>query len=113
MSLAEDDPRHRFSLPTKFMSYLAAGLPIFTLGHPECGVVKLAQTFQVGECVASADLENLKQRVLAALALENPWQQFGAEILRCARTECDAVRSREKLYDGLRLCAKKTRAAFL
>ena len=113
MSLAEDDPRHRFSLPTKFMSYLAAGLPIFTLGHPDCGVVKLAQTFQVGKCVASADLENLKQKLLAAFAIENPWQKFAPEILRCARTECDAVRSREKLYDGFRLCAKKTHAAFL
>ena len=113
MSLAEDDPRHRFSLPTKFMSYLAAGLPIFTLGHPECGVVKLAEAYQVGECVTSGDFENLQRRLFAALAIENPWQKFGAEILRCARTECDATRAREKLYDGFRRCAEKTRAAFL
>jgi hypothetical protein len=110
MSLAEDDPRHRFSLSTKFISYLAAGLPVLTLGHPECGVVKMAQAYRVGECVTSGDPENLRQRLFAALSVEKPWQEFGAEILRCAHDECDAARSRQKLYDCFRLCAEKTSA---
>ncbi len=51
MALDDDDPRYnRFSFPTKFINYLAAGLPVITLGHPESSVVRMASEYQVGLC---------------------------------------------------------------
>jgi len=107
MSLAEDDRCHRLSFPTKFISYLAAGLPIFTLGHPETSVVKMAQQYRVGICLTSGDLETLKTGLLPALMLADPWKTFGPEILRCARDEFDAVRRRQTLYECFRICARQ------
>ena len=107
MSLAEDDQCHRLSFPTKFISYLAAGLPILTLGHPETSVVKMAQQYGVGVCLTTGDLEALKQALLPALTLADPWQAFGPEIQRCARNEFDASRRRQKLYECFRICARQ------
>ena len=42
MSLEDDYEYNRFSFPTKFISYLAAGLPIFTLAHPQSSVYRMA-----------------------------------------------------------------------
>ena len=108
MSLAEDDPRHRFSLSTKFISYIAAGLPVFTMGHPETGVVRLAKAYAVGACADSAEPGPLREKLTAAFSVENPWQVFGPEIMRCARTELDATRLRQTLHDSFRACARKT-----
>lgn len=110
MSFAEDDPRHRFSLSTKLVSYLAAGLPVFTMGHPETGVVRMAKKYGVGVCVDSEDPGPLREKIAAALAVENPWRTFGPEIMRCARTELDATRLRQTLHNCLRACARKTAA---
>lgn len=108
MSLAEDDPRHRFSLSTKFISYIAAGLPVFTMGHPETGVVKMAKVYAVGACVDSAEPGPLREKMLEAFSLEDPWGVFGPEILRCARTELDATRMRQALHDSFYACARAT-----
>jgi len=109
MSLSEDEPRHRFSFPTKFISYLAAGLPIFTLGHPETSVVKMAQAYQVGICITSRDPEILRKKLLEALLIEDPWKVFGPEILRCAHNEYDAIDKRRKLYRCFFDCARLKR----
>jgi hypothetical protein len=110
MSLAEDDRSHRFSFPTKFTSCLKAGLPIFTLGHPESSLIKMAQQYRVGICVTSGEQEVLRPKVREAFSIENPWKIFGPEILRCARDEFDAARRRQTLYDCFRACAGKGRS---
>ena len=107
MSLAEDDLSHRLSFPTKFISYLAAGLPVFTLGDPETSVVKMAQQYRVGICVTSGDQEVLRPKMQEAFSIENPWKVFGPEILRCAREEFDAARRRQTLYECFRACARR------
>ncbi len=49
MSLDDEDPRYnRFSFPTKFITYLAAGLPPIVMGHPESSVMKMAERYDVG-----------------------------------------------------------------
>lgn len=102
MRLTDDDPRYNhFSLPSKFVSYLAVGLPVITLGHPESTVVKMALQYQVGLCVTDGNLENLHARFLAALSEPNPRAKYHAEIQRCALTEFDAWRMRAALYDNL------------
>jgi len=106
MSLAEDDLSHRLSFPTKFISYLAAGLPVFSLGDPETSVVKMAQQYPVGICVTSGEQEVLRAKVREAFSIENPWKIFGPEIMRCAREEFDAARRRQTLYECFRACAR-------
>ena len=110
MSLAEDDPRHRFALPTKFVSYLAAGLPIITLGHPESSVVKMARAHEVGLCLATGDVGILSEKLFTALAGENPKTKFRAGIETCAAKEFDARQMRAALYESLQKCAAVTHA---
>jgi glycosyltransferase involved in cell wall biosynthesis len=106
MRLADDDPRYnRFSLPTKFVSYLAAGLPVIVLGHPESTVVKMAQQYQTGLCVTEGNPEKLGAQLLAALSETNPRSKYRAEIQRCALAEFDARRMRAALYENFQTCA--------
>jgi len=101
MSLDDNDPRYnRFSLPTKFVSYLAAGLPIITLGHPESSLIKLARAYDIGPCVASAKPAAIDQELLRALSNENPWAVFRSEVQRCAHAEFDAERMRKTLWES-------------
>jgi hypothetical protein len=110
MALSDTDPRYnRFSFPTKFISYLAAGLPVITLGHPESSVAKMAKTYQVGLCVTSTDERLLREKIGEAVGIENPWKIFGKEILRCARNEFDATSKRQTLYQCLFTSAGRTK----
>ena len=111
MALADDNPRYnRFSLPTKFVSYLSAGLPIITLGHPESTVVKMTSQYQVGLCFQGNDPENLRSRLLAGLSEHNPKIKYRAGIQRCALAEFDARQMRAVLYENFRKCASITRS---
>jgi hypothetical protein len=110
MALTDADPRYnRLSFPTKFISCLAAGLPVITLGHPESSVVKMARAYEVGVCLTSADINELTDHLAAALADPAPKARYQAQILRCARTEFDADRMRATLYAGFQTCAAVTR----
>jgi hypothetical protein len=105
MSLTDDDPRYnRFSLPTKFVSYLGAGLPIITLGHPESSVVKMATAHEVGLCSHAADPAVLSDQLLTALSQPDAATKYREGIRRCAETEFDASRMRAGLYDCFRHC---------
>ncbi|MFZ3376340.1 MAG: hypothetical protein WA183_12375 [Chthoniobacterales bacterium] len=111
MSLSDDDPRYnRFSLPTKFVSYLAAGLPVITLGHPESSLVKMAQTYRVGPCLSSGEPETMQEELFSALSNRNPWAQFGSEIQRCGHAEFDAERMRKTLYECFATCSRRLRS---
>jgi hypothetical protein len=111
MALSDDDPRYnRFSFPTKFIHYLAAGLPVIALGHPESSVVRMATDYKVGVCVTSSEAERAGEPLIPALSQKDPWAIFRPEILRCARTEFDAVRMRHLLHESFFVCAGKTRA---
>ena len=110
MGLANDDPRYnRFSLPTKFVSYLAAGLPIITLGHPESSMAKMVMAYPVGLCVTSGDLENLSAQLFTVLSDPNSKLKYRAGIQRCAAIEFDTRRMRAVLYENFQKCAAQQR----
>jgi hypothetical protein len=110
MGLTDEDPNYnRFSLPTKFITYLAAGLPVVTLGHQESSVVKMALQYDVGLCATASDVETLSGQLLAALSEPCPKSKYRAEILRCTSTEFDAEKMRTVLYDCFRKCASLNR----
>jgi len=106
MALTDEDPRYnRFSLPSKFVSYLAAGLPAITLGHSESTVVKMASLYPVGFCSTANDVETLAAQLRAALAEPEPGTKYRAGIRQCAAAEFDAARLRAGLYENLFKCA--------
>jgi len=110
MELADDNPRYnRFSLPTKFVSYLAAGLPVITLGHPESSAVKMASQYEVGLCSTTGDAGKLSAQLLAALSQPDPKSKYRVEIQRCALAEFDARRMRAVLWGNFQKCAATTR----
>jgi hypothetical protein len=108
MSMADDNPRYnRFSFPTKFISCLAAGLPLITMGHPESAVVQMANTYRVGICLSSGEPDALAKELLTGLSIKDPWERFKPEILRCASSEFNAGQKRNRLYECLLTCARK------
>lgn len=100
MSLEGKDPRYnRFSFPTKFITYLAAGLPTITIGHSESSVMKMATAYNVGITIQSRNpsLEDLAK----ALFSPDSKQAHLPEILRCSREQFDAEAMRAKLWGAL------------
>src|SRR5262249_34884056 len=102
MALTDDDPQYnRFSFPTKFISYLAAGLPVNALGHPESSLIRMAAAYPVGVCLTQTDPRRLAEQLVTALSNPNPWSTFKSGILRCSQAEYDAERMRGILYNCL------------
>lgn len=99
LPLTEDKGSNRFSLPTKWVSYLAAGLPVFALGHPESSLIRLARQYRVGVWADSDAPEILLAKAREAFSTANPWDVFGPEICRCARQEFDAMHIRQTLHE--------------
>lgn len=109
MALSDDDPRYnRFSFPTKFITYLAAGLPVITLGHPQNSVVKMASTYPVGLCSTTTSRTELAQQLLTALSQPAPARIYAPGIRRCASAEFDAPQKRALLYQCLQRCSIET-----
>ena len=112
MALTDRDPRYNhFSFPTKFISYLAAGLPVITLGHPESSVVKMATAYKVGICITTSDVKQIGAQLTVALAEPDPKSKYRAVIQQCALTEFDACRMRKLLHGCFLKCAAVTRNA--
>ena len=107
MSLTDDDPRYnRFSFPTKFITYLAAGLPIITIGHPDSSVTRMAAQYDVGFNTGAITAAALAARLISALGAPSPWERYREGIRRCAQVEFDAVRMRQTLYACFSKCAE-------
>lgn len=112
MKLEDDDPRYnRFSLPTKFVSYLAAALPVIAVGHPESTVMKMASQYAAGLRITDGDPGKLAAQLLEGLSEPEPKAKYRAEMLRCALSEFDARRMRAALYENFRAAASPKRAS--
>ncbi len=111
MELTDDNPRYnRFSLPAKVASYLAAGLPVIALGHPQSTIVKLASQYQIGPCLTDGNLDRLCGQLLEAFSEPNPQTKYRPALQQCARAEFDAQHMRAVLYENFQTCASATRA---
>ena len=100
MELTDANPRfNRFSLPTKVVSYLAAGLAIITVGHTESTVGPFWPVATAsGVAIDDTNIGKIDSLLLASMNMCDPWPSFGLEILRAARTEFDAEIMRARLY---------------
>jgi len=102
MELTSENPRYnRFSLPSKTVKYLAAGLPIIVLGHRDSTVIHLARRYSFGVNIEDNDPEIMEDLLLQRLGERDIWARYRDEILRCARSEFDATRMRTRLHKAL------------
>ncbi len=100
----DENPRYnRFSLPTKFVSYIAAGLPIIALGHPESTVIKMMAQYPVGLGISGNGFGKCERQARGWVCPKNNSKiSYREEIRRCALAEFDAGRMRAVLYDNFR-----------
>lgn len=111
MKLTDDDPRYnRFSLPTKFVSYLAAALPVIAIGHPESTIMKMTAKYTVGVSITDDHAEKLRGQLLEGLSELEPKATYRAEMLRCALSEFDARRMRAALFESFRAASSPRHA---
>jgi glycosyltransferase involved in cell wall biosynthesis len=102
MELTDKNPRYnRFSIPTKLISYLAAGVAIISFGHKDSTIARLATKYSFGILLDDSDTEKLDLLLGEGLSEPNVWFRYGEEILRCARTEFDATLIRSQLQAAL------------
>lgn len=99
MSLDDADPRYnRYSFPTKFITYLAAGLPVISMGHPESSVMKMASAYNVGKTIRSPSPS--PEELAKTLFSPHSKKAHLPEVLRCAREQFDAEAMRAKLWQA-------------
>ena len=102
MELSDGNPRYnRFSLPTKVISYLAAGLAIISLGHKDSTIAQLARKYPFGIALDDSHVAKLDAFLANGLSEQNGWARYGAGILQCARNDFDAVSMRSQLHAAL------------
>jgi len=108
MGLSDDNPRYnRFSFPTKFITYLAAGIPVITLAHPKSSLARMAGAYALGPIATAGSAAELAADLRTALADPAPHARYRQEIIRCADTEFSASRMRTTLYSCFQCCAAK------
>jgi hypothetical protein len=109
MALDDDNPRYnRFSFPTKFITYLSAGLPSFTLGHAQSSVVLMARQYPVGVVCSTASVDGIAESLSTALRDEQSAVTYRKGITDCASMEFNATKMRENLFQAWLACARST-----
>lgn len=99
MHLDDADPRYnRFSFPCKFTMALSSGLPLICLGHPQSGLMALAQHYRLGIMITDHDLEKTAALLRQELPRTDRLAEFHAEIVRCAQTDFNAGKNRSRLH---------------
>jgi hypothetical protein len=101
MGTTNEDPRYnQFSFPTKFITYLAAGLPVISLGHPTSSLMQLTGSYRLGLNFFSK--EQMASSLTADLLKEKHWRQScRAEIVRCGKDCFDATQMRTRLWASM------------
>jgi hypothetical protein len=101
MSFSDQNKAYnRYSFPTKFVTYMSAGLPVISLGHPKSALMKMTQRFDVGIRICSLKEVPffLKPSLLESRGTRKLYRN---EILRCAEACFDADKMRISLWNNL------------
>ena len=107
MELVDTNPRYnRFSLPTKVVSYLAAGLGIITLAHSTATVSHLARRYSFGLRITETELEEMDAILERGLGESQVWDRYAPAIIRCAGTEFDGAETRAQVRVRFAAAAK-------
>jgi hypothetical protein len=101
MALDDDEPRYnRFSFPTKFITYLAAGLSPIVVGHPESSVVKFCESWFQAFVITERQVLLLasEQKQLNKQLFSSNVYSILPLIISCARKHFSADSMRQRLH---------------
>jgi glycosyltransferase involved in cell wall biosynthesis len=102
MHLDDVDPRYNhFSFPCKFSMSMASGLPLICIGHRKTPLIELARHYRLGLVLMEGDIDKLADSLRQGLDDFSRFEEYRAEILRCAETEFNAQRNRQTLHQLL------------
>ena len=99
MELDDSNPRYsRFTFPCKFTRALAAGLPVISIGHPECTLTRFASQYQLGLVMTSSEPKVIADALQSTFSKPQGASQLRKEILRCVNSEFNAGVNRKNLH---------------
>jgi hypothetical protein len=102
MELTDENPRYnRYSLPTKIVSYLAAGLAIISVGHASSTVARLARQHALGIAIEETNLGEVDDLLLTGLAEADVWSRYARAIVQCTQQKFDATAMKTELFARL------------
>jgi glycosyltransferase involved in cell wall biosynthesis len=88
----------KYSFPTKFISYLAAGIPPIILGRKDSAVMKMADQFDLGLRLVSRDACSIAAKLQDEIWQRNSNEFYHKKILECAHKYFDANFMRNNLW---------------
>lgn len=94
----EDLRYSRFSFPNKVGTYLSAGVPVLSFGHPQSSLAQIMQAHRLGRFTSATARGELEKFLGDCLQLPAPREFFRADIRQCARTEFNAAEIRARLW---------------
>lgn len=99
VDLAAEDPRYsRFSFPNKIGTYLSAGVPILGFSHENSSLTAMLRKHAVGNLTSARHPGALEKFLSDSLLIPQPRSRFREAILRCANTEFNAEKIRNRLW---------------
>ncbi|TAN38946.1 MAG: hypothetical protein EPN23_01510 [Verrucomicrobia bacterium] len=105
LCLMNDDlsnPRYdRYSIPCKFTTYLAAGLPMIVVGHPATTLAGIMRKYPTGLWLGhSHNMTTWVEQLVQWFNGSIPYAAIQAAMVRAAKNEFDAERNR-KIFNNL------------
>jgi glycosyltransferase involved in cell wall biosynthesis len=88
----------QYSFPTKFISYLAAGIPPIILGRKDSAVMKMADQFDLGLRLVSHDAKTIAVNLNETIWQENTSEKYNQRIIDCSHRYFDANVMRKNLW---------------
>lgn len=91
----------RFSFPTKFITYLAAGIPTVLLARTDSSVGKMLHRFGVGLLLSESSPEEMADTLRTTLWKFEYRQRLRSRMVRCAEEHFHADKKRAILWGDL------------
>lgn len=100
MPFQHDQSRYgKYSFPTKFITYLAAGIPTLILGPNDSAVNKMAEEYDLGLRFCSKNISEISNNLLQKLYDYKNRAEYLNSMLACAQKYFFAEKMRKKLWD--------------
>jgi hypothetical protein len=98
---AEQDHYTMYSFPTKFITYLAAGIPTIILGPKQSAVTKMADQYNLGLRFYSLDEKEIARDLFVKMDKHKKEQDYSNKVLMCSQKYFSAYQMRKTLWNCL------------